>query len=64
MRGGVGVEIVSVLFGFGGVSEDKKKGRARGPPFFSKEATQNFRDAFYNTAIRDAQDTARLPRAT
>jgi hypothetical protein len=55
---------VSVLFGLGVVSEGKKKGRARGPPFSLKEATQNFRDAFYNMVIGGAQDAViRAPAA-
>jgi hypothetical protein len=54
MRVGSSICFRSVCFGF--VSLGKKKGRARGPPFFSKEATQNFRDAFYNMLICEAQD--------
>jgi hypothetical protein len=46
---------VVFLGGFASGTSDKKKGRARGPPF-EKEATQSFLDAVYNTLIFSTQD--------
>jgi hypothetical protein len=46
---------VGVLGSLASGTSDKKKGRARGPPF-EKEATQSFLDAVYNTLIFSTQD--------